>query len=106
MDSIPVEPTYSSGLRFPRKGLPRHANAGRRKGTPNRVTARMREQCMATGKTMLQIMTDNARAMDAAVQKLSEQLAKASGDNLIRLMQEILVYRNRAQRYARDAAPF
>jgi hypothetical protein len=44
--------------------------------------------------------------MDATVQKLSEQLTKVSGDDLIRLIEQILVYRDRAQRYARDAAPF
>ena len=79
---------------------------GRRRGTPNRITAELRQQALATGKSMLQIMTDNAREMDAIVQKLSEQLAKASGDDLIRLIEQILVYRDRAQRYARDAAPF
>jgi hypothetical protein len=89
-----------------RKGQPRHPDAGRRKGTPNKVTSRMREQCIATGKTMLQIMTDNAREMDATVQKLSEQLARASRDDLKRLMEQILVYRDRAQRYARDAAVY
>jgi hypothetical protein len=51
-------------------------------------------------------MTDNARAMDATVQTLSEQLAKATGENLTRLMHEILVYRDRSQRYASMAAPY
>jgi hypothetical protein len=53
---------------------------------------------LATGRSMLQIMTDNAREMDATVQKLSERLAKALGEN----SEQILVYRDRAQRYARD----
>jgi hypothetical protein len=79
---------------------------GRRRGTPNKVTAELRQQALATGKSMLQIMTDNAREMDATVQKLSEQLAKASGEDSVRLMQEILVYRDRAQRYASMAAPY
>jgi hypothetical protein len=79
---------------------------GRRRGTPNKITAQMREQAIATGKSMLQIMTENARWADDQVQSLVTALTNASGERAYNLLHQILILRDRSQRYAAQAAPF
>jgi hypothetical protein len=79
---------------------------GRRRGTPNKITAEMRAQALATGKTMLQIMTENARWMDDQVQLLLERLEKTSGEEFSDLLTKIVQLRAISHQMAARAAPF
>lgn len=44
------------------KGKPRHANAGRKKGTPNKRTTELVAKVEATGKTPLEVILEDMRA--------------------------------------------
>ena len=79
---------------------------GRRRGTPNKITAEMRAQALATGKTMLQIMTENARWMDQQVQALVDRLAEVSGEELAETLAKIVQLRAISHQMAARAAPF
>jgi hypothetical protein len=79
---------------------------GRRRGTPNKITAEMRAQALETGKTMLQIMTENARWMDDQVQLLLERLEKTSGEEFSDLLTKIVQLRAISHQMAARAAPF
>ena len=79
---------------------------GRRRGTPNKITAQMREQAMATGKSMLQIMTENARWIDEQVQALVDRLAEVSGEELAETLAKIVQLRAISHQMAARAAPF
>jgi hypothetical protein len=89
------------------KGTPK--TGGRKKGTPNKATAERQAQVAATGKTPLEIMLENARwAYDKAL-KLTAMLSgpeAPQGEEAQVLMQEILKFRDAAQRYASAAAPY
>jgi hypothetical protein len=89
------------------KGTPK--TGGRKKGTPNKATAERQAQVAATGKTPLEIMLENARwAYDKAL-KLTALLSgpdAPQGEEAAALMQEILRFRDVAQRYASAAAPY
>jgi hypothetical protein len=72
-------------------------------------TAERQAQVAATGKTPLEIMIENARwAYDKAL-KLTALLSgpgAPQGEEASALMQEILKFRDAAQRYASAAAPY
>jgi len=89
------------------KGTPK--TGGRKKGTPNKATAERQAQVAATGKTPLEIMLENARwAYDKAL-KLTAVLSGPNtpqGEEAQAIMQEILKFRDVAQRYASAAAPY
>jgi hypothetical protein len=48
---------------------------------------------LRTGKSMLQIMVENARWMDQQIQALVDKLASASGAGLAELMNKIVTMR-------------
>ena len=79
---------------------------GRRRGTPNKITAEMRAQALETGKTMLQIMTENARWMDQQVQALVDRLGEVSGEELANTLAKIVELRAISHQMAARAAPF
>ena len=79
---------------------------GRRRGTPNKITAELRQQAAASGKSLLQVMQENVRWADNVVQMLSERLATATGEDLTLLLKEILLYRGQSHLWATKAAPF
>jgi hypothetical protein len=82
---------------------------GRRRGTPNKATAARQAAIAASGKTPLEIMIENARwAYDKAL-KLTALLSgpdAPQGEEASALMQDILKFRDAAQRYASAAAPY
>jgi hypothetical protein len=86
-----------------------YKTGGRKKGTPNKATAERQALVAATGKTPLEIMLENARwAYDKAL-KLTALLSGPNppqGEEASALMQEILKFRDVAQRYASAAAPY
>jgi len=93
------------------KGAPRPPNAGRKKGTPNKITAMLREEAARTGKTALQVMMDNMRVAYEQATMLYEELLKALAENKTgkgfeRKLIEMWNLRDRAQRYAREVAPY
>ena len=93
------------------KGAPRPPNAGRKKGTPNKITTALREEVARTGKTALQVMMDNMRVAYEQATMLHEELLKAlaenkTGNGFERKLSEMWNLRDRAQRYARDVAPY
>ena len=93
------------------KGMPRPPNAGRKKGTPNKITTALREEVARTGKTALQVMMDNMRVAYEQATMLHEELLKAlaenkTGNGFERKLSEMWNLRDRAQRYARDVAPY
>jgi hypothetical protein len=79
---------------------------GRRRGTPNKITAQMREQAAKSGKSMLQIMTENARWMDDQVQLLLERLEKTNGEEFSDLLTKIVQLRAVSHQMAARVAPF
>jgi hypothetical protein len=89
------------------KGTPK--TGGRKKGTPNKATTERQALVAATGKTPLEIMLENARwAYDKAL-KLTAVLSGPNapqGEEASAIMQEILKFRDVAQRYASTAAPY
>jgi hypothetical protein len=66
----------------------------------------MRAQALASGKTMLQIMTENTRWMDDQVQLLVERLGKTSGEAFSDLLTKIVQLRTISHQMAARAAPF
>jgi hypothetical protein len=66
----------------------------------------MREQAMATGKSMLQIMTENARWIDEQVQALVDRLGEVSGEELADTLAKIVELRAISHQMAARAAPF
>jgi hypothetical protein len=79
---------------------------GRRRGTPNKITAQMREQAAKSGKSMLQIMTENARWIDEQVQALVDRLGEVSGAKLAETLEKIVQLRAISHQMAARAAPF
>jgi hypothetical protein len=61
------------------KGAPRPPNAGRKKGTPNKITAMLREEATRTGKSALQVMMDNMRVAAEQATMLHQELLKGAG---------------------------
>ena len=89
------------------KGTPK--TGGRKKGTPNKATAERQAQVAATGKTPLSIMLENARLADAEAQRLTAVLFgpdAPQGEEAVALMSEMWKFRDAAQRYAKEAAPY
>jgi hypothetical protein len=79
---------------------------GRRRGTPNKITAKFRQQALASGRSMLQIMVENARWVDEQVQELITELAQTSGVESERLLSKIVEMRIISHQLAARAAPF
>ena len=89
------------------KGTPK--TGGRKKGTPNKATAERQAQVAATGKTPLSIMLENARLADAEAQRVTAVLFgpdAPQGEQAVALMSEMWKFRDAAQRYAKEAAPY
>ena len=89
------------------KGTPK--TGGRKKGTPNKATAERQAQVAATGKTPLSIMLENARLADAEAQRVTAVLFgpdAPQGEEAVALMSEMWKFRDAAQRYAKEAAPY
>ena len=89
------------------KGTPK--TGGRKKGTPNKATAERQAQVAATGKTPLSIMLENMRLADAEAQSLTAILFgpdAPQGEEAVALMSEMWKFRDAAQRYAKEAAPY
>ena len=79
---------------------------GRRRGTPNKITAQMREQAAKSGKSMLEVMVENVRWMDDQIEGLVDRLAEASGEELAETMAKIVQLRTISHQMAARAAPF
>ena len=78
---------------------------------PTRITAMPREEAARTGKTALQVMMDNMRVAYEQATMLHEELLQALAENKVgkdfeRKLSEMWNLRDRAQRYARDVAPY
>ena len=86
-----------------------YRRGGRQIGTPNKATAERQAQVAATGKTPLSIMLENARLADAEAQRLTAVLFgpdAPQGEEAVALMSEMWKFRDAAQRYAKEAAPY
>jgi hypothetical protein len=89
------------------KGTPK--TGGRKKGTPNKATAERQAAVAASGKTPLSIMLENARLADGEAQRLTAVLFgpdAPQGEEAVALMSEMWKFRDAAQRYAKEAAPY
>ena len=89
------------------KGAPK--TGGRKKGTPNKATAERQAAVAASGKTPLSIMLENMRLADAEAQSLTAILFgpdAPQGEEAVALMSEMWIFRDAAQRYAKEAAPY
>ena len=78
---------------------------GRRRGTPNKITAELRQQAVATGKSML-VMVENVRWMDDQIEGLVDRLSEASGEELAETMAKVVQLRTISHQMAARAAPF
>jgi hypothetical protein len=79
-----------------------HVSPGQRRKT----TAELRAQVAASGKSMVEIMVQNARWADDQVEALMALLPRCVPDELPSAIANILMYREKAQRWARDAAEY
>ena len=89
------------------KGTPK--TGGRKKGTPNKATAERQAAVASSGKTPLSIMLENARLADAEAQRLTAVLFgpdAPQGEEAVALMNDMWKFRDAAQRYAKEAAPY
>jgi hypothetical protein len=83
--------------------------AGRKRGIPNKVTAKAAKAVADTGKTPLDVMIANMRFADEqAAEVLAKVLMVDQSEEAANLdtFNELLRFRNIAQECAKDAAPY